>query len=183
MKNLSLLAYSFFLLTLLVSCAHKEKIIQPTPGTNEAAGATPKADGAYYTIVEFEKGTSKLTEKSKKELKEFLTKTEEEGAESKEIKILTFPDVEKAKKKDAVLADKRAMAIMNYLKKKLKAQEDLLPFNMTNRASVLNAFLESDDPKAKKVFEKTGKITSEGEDLAALKEDQTQKALIIRDYE
>ncbi|GEM_PF-779415 len=183
MKKLSAFLFSLFFIAGLSSCAHKEKIIEPTPGTNEAAGATPKADGAYYTIVEFEKGTSRLTEKSKKELKEFLTKTEEEGAESKEIKILTFPDVEKAKKKDAILADKRAMAIMNYMKKKLKAEEDLLPFNMTNRTSVLNAFLDSDDPKTKKVFEKTGKITAEGEDLAALKEDQTRKALIIRDYE
>lgn len=172
-----------FILAFSVSCAHKENKIGPTPGTNDTSKITVKNNGSYYTIVEFEKGRNKLTEKSKSELEQFLATTEKEGAEGKEIKILTWPDVKKAGKKDNKLADKRALSIMNYMKKKLPTEAELLPFNMTNRASLLNEFLESDDPKTKKVFEKTGVITREGEDLAALKENQTGKALIIRDYE
>lgn len=180
MKSLDLILILFLLTT---GCAHKEKAIPPTPGTNEQSPVSAKTNGSYYTIVEFNKGTADLTAKSRKELREFMKKTEAEGAESKEIKILTFPDVEKADVKDAKLADQRALVIMNYMKKRLKADEDLLPFNMTNRKSVLNEFLESDDPQEKKVFEKTGVITEEGEDLAALKENQNGKALLIRDYE
>jgi hypothetical protein len=179
MKTLFLI----IILSFNFSCAHKQKTIDPTPGTNENANVSVKNNGSYYTILEFEKGTNKLTEKSKAELKEFVSETEKEGAEGREIKILTWPDVKNAGKKDSKLADKRAVSIMNFMKKKLKPDADLLPFNMANRSAILKQFLENDDPKTKKVFEKTGVITEEGEDLASLQDTQTGKALIIRDYE
>lgn len=166
-----------------VSCAHEQKRRDSIRDTLKPIPMSEKENGTYYTILEFEKGTTKLTQKNKIELEEFLSKTENEGSESKKIKILTWPDIKKAKDKDIKIANERATAIMNYLKQKRKEQEELLPFIMTNRVPMLNRFLESDDPRQKRIFEKTGVITEEGEDLAALKENQTGKALILRDYE
>lgn len=183
MNHLSIRTHflSIFVLTFILgSCAHRELSMTPPAPTIDVSNISSKANGSYYTILQFEKGDNKLTPRGKEDIKEFISKTENEGALSNTIKILTWSDI---KKEEALLADQRALAISEFFKKNLKTNHELILLNMTDQNRDLNFFLESDDPKTKKVFEKTRDIKEEGEDLASLKEHPEGKALILRDYE
>jgi hypothetical protein len=157
---------------------------------DNTAAAVNKSNGAYYTVLEFDKGSDKLSDKSKQELQEFVRRTDVAGKRVEDIKVMAWPDHEypgnavKLSKDDVNLADDRTEAIEHYLKKDLNASVDVSTFNMAKRPNKISEFVRSDDYKTKKVFEKTGAMpTGSGGDLASLVNSKASKALIMVEFE
>ncbi len=156
----------------------------------EAAKHVGRNNGAYYTIVEFQKGTSALTHQSKDELKEFIRKASQDRSKLSEIKILVWADRDysslklKPKQSDVKIIDDRTKSIENYLKETLKMSTGFLSYNMIKSPDKMKELISPDSSMTKKVFEKTGSPpTLEGGDLASLMDNKIGKALIMVNYE
>jgi hypothetical protein len=189
MKHKNHLLTSFiFVLVLFTACSHPVPKVVSSKST-QMEDVRLKTNGSYYTILEFDKGKSSLTDHNKEELKEFLAKAQEDGKPVNDIKILAWADKDyegegKPEKDDVKVADKRTEVIEKYLKDDLNADAGLAAYNMAKRPDRIDKFLHSEDSRVKKVFEKTGSLpTDEGGDLSSLLEAKASKALIMVDYE
>lgn len=162
----------------------------PSTPTSQAVTKAMEGEEAYYTVVEFEKGKDKLSESSKKALKNFIEKAQKEGREIDDIKIMAWADKEypvqgaKVDKKDVKIAEERSEAIEDYLKDDLDTDGNYASFNMAKRPNKVNEFFKGDDYKTKKTFEESGSApTSASEELATFMNNKASKALIMVDYE
>jgi hypothetical protein len=176
-----------FLIFSFSGCSHQNTQASVIGGLTDA---TLKANGTYYTIVTFEQGSAYLSEKDKVELKQFLSKAMASKRDNKMIHIFSWGDSLQENIKsaqvdlDAKLVEQRIQEIEKFLKGDPKTVAGFGTYNMVKQPHRLDAFLHSDDPKSKKVFEKTGEQPSEeGGDLASMLNDKKSKALVTADYE
>lgn len=176
-----------FVITSCSSVSKNQEEIQKE--IQEEARMVGKNNGAYYTILEFEKGTSALTNQSKNEIKEFVHKASVDRKELSGIKILVWADKDysilKFKHKEAgnKIIEDRTKSIKNYLNENLKMSAVFSTYNMINTPNALREIIEPTS-SYKKVFEKTGSLpTQSGGDLASLIEHKSGKALILMNYE
>jgi hypothetical protein len=158
-----------------------------TTGTTNAT-AVAQNDGAYYAVLEFKKGTQRLSDASKRELKEFIASAQREGKAIDDIKILAWADKEypakdtKLPSRDVKIANARSEAIEKYLKDDLNTDGNYATYNMAKRPNKVSEFFRGDDYKTKKIFERSGAAPA-GTTMTAFMNSKASKALIMVDYE
>lgn len=168
---------------------HRGKI---TAANTEAVSKTSQAvahnNGAYYAVLEFNKGTQRLSDASKRELKEFIISAQKEGKTIDDIKILAWADKEYPAKdmnlsdRDVKMATERTKSIEKYLKDDLNTDGNYATYNMAKRPNKVSEFFRGDDFKTKRIFEKSGAAPA-GSQLTAFMNSKASKALIMVDYE
>lgn len=142
---------------------------------------------AYYTVLEFNKGTPRLSEESKRSLKAFVEAARAEGKEIDDIRILAWADKEypakgaKLSDRDVQIASERSKAIEKYLKEDLSTDGDYATYNMAKRPNKVNEFFRGDDYKTKRIFEKPGSAPA-GTQMSSFVKSKSSKALIMVDY-
>lgn len=133
--------------------------------------AARQAGASFVTEVQFSKGMAELTDASKKNLDELLTKARKAG-EIDEVVVLAWADQaypqkgEKTLSSDQVrVADHRRHAIKDYLKT-VDRGLDVDTHNMAKRPNALQKLFETSDAKVKRAMEAAGlgtKGTAKGE--------------------
>ncbi len=182
--------FPFLVLALsMASCTSSDNI--QTAKANDAVPqkvVAEKSDNdAYYAVLEFDKGTQKLSEKSKRDLKEFVAAAKKDGREFDDIHILAWADKEypakggKLTKQDVKIANERSKAIEKYLKDDLDTDGDYATYNMAKRPNKVNEFFRGDDYKTKRIFEKPGSAPA-GTQMSSFMNNKSSKALIMVDY-
>lgn len=196
--NLSKIAGALVLSLALASCSSTKKTEDGHRGkelstankveaakTNEAV---IKNNGEYYAVLEFDKGTQRLSDASKRDLREFIASAKKEGREIDDIKILAWADKEyPARQKalsdrDVKIANERSKSIEKYLKDDLNTDGNYATYNMAKRPNKVSEFFRGDDYKTKRVFEKSGAAPAGGQ-LTSFMNNKASKALIMVDYE
>lgn len=149
--------------------------------------AVVENNGAYYAVLEFDKGTQRLSEASKKDLRDFVASAQREGRAIDEIKILAWADREypatgvKLTDRDVKMATERSKSIEKYLKDDLNTSGDYETYNMAKRPNKVSEFFKGDDYKTKRIFERSGAAPT-GKDMQAFMNNKASKALIMVDY-
>lgn len=156
--------------------------------TRHEVAAVQKDNNAYYAVVEFDKGTQRLSDASKRDLREFVNTAKTDGREIDDIKILTWSDKEYPGKgaalsdRDIKIAKERSKSIENYLKDDLKTDGDYATYNMAKRPNKVSEFFKADDFKTKRIFERSGAAPA-GTQMTSFMNSKAGKALIMVDYE
>lgn len=159
---------------------------EPTK-TTQAVQEVSENNGAYYAVLEFDKGTQRLSDATKKDLRDFVASAKREGREIDDIKILAWADREypatgvKLTDRDVKIATERSKAIEKYLKDELKTDGDYETYNMAKRPNKVSEFFKGDDYKTKRIFERSGAAPA-GTDMQAFMNNKASKALIMVDY-
>lgn len=173
-----------------VACSSQKMEDTKTAKTKEAnktAQAVAENNSPYYAVLHFDKGTQRLSETSKKDLREFMTSARREGREIDDIKILAWADREypatgvRLTDRDVKIATERSKSIEKYLKDDLKTNGDYETYNMAKRPNKVSEFFHGDDYKTKRIFERSG-ATPAGTDMQAFMNSKASKALIMVDY-
>ncbi len=160
--------------------AKKEEVSKTTQ-------AVAENNGAYYAVLQFDKGTQRLSEASKKDLREFVASARREGREIDDIKILAWADREypstgvRLTDRDVKMANERSKSIEKYLKDDLNTSGDYETYNMAKRPNKVSEFFKGDDYKTKRIFERSGAAPA-GTDMQAFMNSKASKALIMVDY-
>ncbi len=185
--------FAALLLALATTACSSSSNMETAKTTNTSSApapkvATPESTDAYYAVLEFDKGTQRLSEKGKRNLKNFIDAAKKEGKPIDDIKILTWADKEypnekgeKLSDRDVSIAKERNKSIEKYLKEDLKTDGDYATYNMAKRPNKVSEFFRSDDYKTKKVFGQPGAAPM-GADLNAFLKNKAGKALIMVDY-
>jgi len=180
-------------LTAVACSSHKTEKVEKTAAvehpakTTEAVQQATDNSGAYYAVLQFDKGTQRLSEESKKDLREFVASAKREGREIDDIKILAWADREypatgvKLTDRDVKIATERSKSIEKFLKDDLNTDGDYETYNMAKRPNKVSEFFKGDDYKTKRIFERTGAAPS-GTDMQAFMNSKASKALIMLDY-
>lgn len=173
-----------------VSCSSTTSTDNKAPSLAEvpkAAQTSTANNDAYYAVLEFDKGTQRLSEASKKDLREFVASAKREGREIDDIKILAWADREYPGKgvrltdRDVKIATARSKSIEKFLKDDLKTSGDYETYNMAKRPNKVSEFFRGDDYKTKRIFERPGSETK-GNEMQAFINNKASKALIMVDY-
>lgn len=160
---------------------HKEEI-------NRTTQAVAKSSGEYYTVLEFKKGAQRLSEKSKKDLRDFVASAQKDGREIDDIRILAWADREypgtgaMLTDRDVKMAKERSESIEKYLQDDLNTDGNYATYNMAKRPNKVSEFFRGDDYKTKRIFEKSGAAPA-GTELNAFMNSKASKAVIMIDYE
>lgn len=163
-----------------VKMAKKEEVSKTTQ-------AVAENNGAYYAVLQFDKGTQRLSDASKKDLREFVASARREGREIDDIKILAWADREypstgvRLTDRDVKMANERSKSIEKYLKDDLNTSGDYETYNMAKRPNKVSEFFKGDDYKTKRIFERSGAAPA-GTDMQAFMNSKASKALIMVDY-
>ena len=187
LKGIAIVA---LLSTLSFGCSsHKTEEVRTvtTKETVKPVQAVTENNGAYYAVLQFDKGTQRLSEASKKDLREFVASAKKEGREINEIKILSWADREYPAKnvrltdRDVKIATQRSESIEKYLKDDLDTKGDYETYNMAKRPNKVSEFFHGDDYKTKRFFERSG-ANPAGSDMQAFMKNKASKSLIMLDY-
>ena len=180
------------LLTVFITgCSSNDKPMTKTtskPDVTPTTQAVTKSNGEYYAVLEFDKGTQRLNEASKRDLREFVASAQRDGREIDDIRILSWADKEypqsgaKLSDRDVKIANERAKSIEKYLKDDLKADGNYATYNMAKRPNKVSEFFRADDYKTKRVFEKSGSAPA-GTKMEDFVTSKAGKTLIMVDYE
>ena len=183
------------LLTLVVtgcsSSDHKTAPVTKTAHTedvNKTSQAVAKNNGEYYAVLEFQKGTQRLSDASKRDLREFVASARREGREIDDIRILAWADQEYPQSgaalsdREVKIAKERSKAIEKYLKDDLNTDGDYATYNMAKRPNKVSEFFRGDDFKTKRIFERAGAAPA-GTNMTSFMNSKAGKALIMVDYE
>jgi hypothetical protein len=193
MKLKGIIIAALLSLTTVACSSHKteEKMVkaeeQPTTKTSVAVQEVADNNSAYYAVLKFDKGTQRLSEASKKDLREFVASAQREGRKIDEIKILAWADREypstgvKLTDRDVKIATERSKSIEKFLKDDLNTNGDYETYNMAKRPNKVSEFFKGDDYKTKRIFERTGAAPA-GTDMQAFMNSKASKALIMVDY-
>ncbi|MGE3611519.1 MAG: hypothetical protein AB7I27_18150 [Bacteriovoracaceae bacterium] len=174
----------FILMFFLLSCAQpkpKKEVVKAEDSAAKAIGAT------NYVSLEFKKGSARLTNKDKIQIKHFLNQINKQHKEIQDIKILTWADQEyplRSQKSlpssEIILAKERAERIKNYLKQDLKSEVDVDEYNMARRPNLVSKLFNSEEYILKEAFEKN-EVSHRSSDLHA--NSKARKALVIIDFQ
>jgi transposase InsO family protein len=189
--KLKITAIAALLSITAVSCSSpKTNEKKAVTGPSKASQAVrPVADnkGAYYAVLKFDKGTQRLNDASKKDLKDFIASAQREGRTIDDIKILAWPDREypaagvRLTDRDVKIATQRFKSIEKYLKDDLNTIGNYETYNMAKRPNKVSDFVKGDDYKTKRIFERSGAAQT-GSDMQAFVNSKASKALIMIDY-
>lgn len=174
-------------LTAVACSSHKNEVTAPTK-TAQAVQEVAKNNGAYYAVLKFDKGTQRLSEASKKDLRDFVASAQREGRKIDEIKILAWADREypatgvRLTDRDVKIATERSKSIEKFLKNDLNTSGDYETYNMAKRPNKVSEFFNGDDYKTKRIFERSGAAPA-GTDMQAFMNSKASKALIMVDYQ
>lgn len=178
-------------LTAVACSSHKTEdkttSVQEPTKTSQAVQEVAENNGAYYAVLKFDKGTQRLSEASKKDLRDFVASAQREGRKIDEIKILAWADREypatgvRLTDRDVKMATERSKSIEKYLKDDLNTSGDYETYNMAKRPNKVSEFFKGDDYKTKRIFERSGAAPS-GTDMQAFMNNKASKALIMVDY-
>lgn len=184
------IAVALFLSLSAMSCSSNKTVETKTVKVetpNKTTQAVAENKGEYYAILHFDKGTQRLSEASKKDLKDFVVSAQREGRPIDDIKILAWADKEypaagaKLTNHDIKIAAERSKSIEKYLKEDLNTSGSYETYNMAKRPNKVSEFLHGDDYKTKRIFERSGAAPS-GSDMQAFMNSKASKALIMVDY-
>lgn len=126
--------------------------------TREVARAE---DAAVVTEFKFQKGSSRLDETAKADLRRIINEAERKG-ELKELKVVTWADVEypstsekKLSKSQIDLVKKRNEAIKDFVKS-YDSKIDVESYSMAERPNKLEEIFKTSDARIKKSLEEAG---------------------------
>ena len=176
-------------LTLVACSSHKTENVKTvsTVEPSKTSQAVADSHGSYYAVLKFDKGTQRLSNASKKDLREFVTSAQREGREINDIKILAWADREypatgvKLTDRDVKMANERSESIEKYLKDDLNTNGDYETYNMAKRPNKVSEFFKGDDYKTKRIFERSGAAPA-GTDMQSFMNSKASKALIMVNY-
>lgn len=150
--------YRIFILLVIMGCFANLSVADVNPETRDAA---VRAGAAAVTELGFEKGSATLQQSHQKELDQFVSEAKQKG-EIAEIRVAAWGDLEyppretaKLPKAERTLAEKRADAVKDYLKKNLQIG-DVTTLNMAERPNALQRALKTPTARTKRAMEKTG---------------------------
>lgn len=159
MKSANLIKKSVFALAL---CATLPLASMQAKAEDDRAKLMGYSDSAE---IDYKKGSKSLTSGEKQELDELVSKAASKG-EIEEVKVLAWADKEypaegqKVTKKDKNLADDRAKAVENYLKKKHNLSK-VETFNMAERPNAMEKLFKTSDYKVKTAATSNGEAPTQ----------------------
>lgn len=169
----------------LTSCAHKEA---PQKRAVADGIAQEGFEGSHYTAIQFDRGTSVLTEENKKFLNALAKKASRTGREIEEIKVLAWADREypagkneKAKTRDVILANERASVIREFIRKDLNSEEPIDVFNMAKKPGLIEQMTKGEEFKVKQDVAMSG-VSSTRLPSGETSYTKAGKVLVIIDY-
>lgn len=183
---------ALLLTVFVVSCSSTEDGRVAKSASKENVSSTSQAaaknNGEYYAVLEFDKGTQRLSDASKRDLREFAASALRDGREIDDIRILSWADKEypqsgaKLSDRDVKIANERAKSIEKYLKEVLKTDANYATYNMAKRPNKVSEFFRADDFKTKRIFEKSGSSPA-GTNMDNFVSSKAGKSLIMVDYQ
>jgi hypothetical protein len=193
--KLTKIASALILTAVVASCSstkdndgHRGKEISAHHAEAKKAPVITNNNGEYYAVLEFDKGTQRLSDASKRDLREFIASAQKEGKTIDDIKILAWADKEYPAKemrlsdRDVKMANERSKSIEKYLKDDLNTDGNYATYNMAKRPNKVSEFFRGDDYKTKRIFEKSGAAPA-GSQITSFMNSKASKALIMVDYE
>jgi len=154
--------------------------------SSETEQASQLLGAKMVSEISFEEGKSSLTEASKEEIKALVASARQSGNIG-EVKLAVWADREyptkdtKASKGDVKLADERAKALTNYLKKDLKV-ESVSSYNMTERPNALQKFVKTPTEKVKSTMEATGAAPKTESETGIFNQNAQAKKAVLMVY-
>ncbi|MDO9181304.1 MAG: hypothetical protein Q7U04_02795 [Bacteriovorax sp.] len=144
---------------------HRVSTIEEARGSTVTAAVAMKAESSDFVEIQFNKGSSLLTEDSKSALKSLINDKNFEGKIDK-LLVLSWSDEEYPSKNlktipkvQRELAEDRNKSIKQYLTK-LK-NISISTFNMAERPNIISKLFQSTDSKLKNALLNAGLPTSE----------------------
>lgn len=170
----------------LAACSHGPKSTEDTTSISPATAAAARSvDAAYVSEVSFGETTTTLTPAAKAELKTLVDQAKATGRID-EIKVAAWADkeypaaeVKKLTSKDRELAKKRANAVKDYLEKDLNVS-DVEVFNMADRPSALERWMNTSDAKVKNALESSGIGTTANKSMLSSKASQAVVMVVLK---
>ena len=127
-------------------------------GFNALADDIVEIKAEKYQVVEFKKGSSALTDASKKQLANLIAASRKNNAEIDKVHVAAWSDTalpiagtEDLSKKDRELAEARAKNVEDYLEKSYKV-DDVSKYNLAERANWLAKAFNTKDAELKSLF-------------------------------
>ncbi len=185
------ISITLLLTVIAASCSSTDRPVTKAAHKEDASltsQAVANNNGEYYTVLEFDKGTQRLSEASKRDLRDFVASAKRDGREIDDIRILSWADKEypqsgaKLSERDVNMANERAKSIEKYLKDDLRADGNYATYNMAKRPNKVSEFFRADDYKTKRIFEKKGAAPA-GTSMENFVTSKASKSLIMVDYE
>lgn len=153
----------------LLGCASQEaRVTETAPGVEVetvADRAAREAEAAYFVDVEFQKGSSLLTEQSRASIASLLNRARAEG-ELNDVKVLSWADDEypSARRKKLSSAQRRLASLRNQ---SVERHVKSLPYdvrvethNMAQRPSVVSRWFNTSDARFKRSLVAAGLPTT-----------------------
>lgn len=167
----------------LMACSNTRSTRRITmdPATTKASD---QVGAREYAVIEFEPGSSSLTEESREKLRSIATRAEN-AKKVEDIKILAWADREypgegmRASRGDVNVASARAEAIEDFISDDLNGSVDVDTYNMAKRPNALSRMFNTEDNEIKNVFERSGAAPSGSDNTLTGK---ASKALVLLDY-
>ncbi len=148
----------------------------PTPRENVSIESKQVAAGAgtpHVTEVKFKKNSSALSVADQKKIEKAI-KQAEKTIHLDEVTIVTWSDSElpaenqeKLSDEEVKLADDRAKALENFVKKNRKPSIEIV--NMAKRSGKLEKFLKTDDARIQQAYEVVGVAHTDSKEKTELK--------------
>lgn len=173
---------------LILGCSTQPKQAKEEPVLQKTSQAAAESGGGQYIVIDFSRGGKTLDEGDKEKLRK-LTSTAPHSGKIAEYEVLAWADREyptegqKATSQEVDLAQGRAEAIKDFMKKDLSTTESVNNHNMAKRPGALAEMFKTDDYKTKSTFQGTG--AAPGDHATAINkiENKASKAVIFVKYE
>jgi hypothetical protein len=168
---------------ILAGCSQRA-VKTTTTETRKVDRQVAKAnDAALVTEVEFQKGSSELTDESKQKLSNILGQANNRG-KIDEIKIISWADLSypseargKLSRDQRNLASNRSNEVQKYVKDQADGYVDVDTYNMAERPNSFEKWFNTSDNKVKKSLEESGIPTTADGSLAL--PDKTSTAMVL----
>jgi hypothetical protein len=173
---------------LVVGCSSEPKQASTEAQLAKTSQATAEAGGGHYVVVDFAKGGKTLDEADKEKLRNLASQAPHNGKIA-EYEVLAWADREyptegqKATSQEVDLAQGRADAIKDFMKKDLSTTESVNGHNMAKRPGSVAELFKTDDYKTKNTFQGTGAAPSDHATAINKIENKASKAVIFVKYE
>jgi hypothetical protein len=173
---------------LTMACSTQPKQASSQEHLTQTARATAEAGGGQYVVIDFGKGGKMLSAADKEKLRNLTSRAPHNGKIA-EYEVLAWSDREypkegqKATSQEVDLAQGRAEAIKDFMKRDLNTTESVKDHNMAQRPGTFAEMFKSEDYKTKNVFEGTGAAPSDHASAINKLENKASKAVIFVKYE
>lgn len=159
---------------LATGCNSVSKTNEPTQPSTVATTAAAQSNASQVAEISFDKGSALLNENARQSLIKVINQARSTGLKIDDVRVAAWADreyptnkQEKLSKADRELADKRGLAVRDFLKTSLSIS-DVDTYNMAQQPGMFAKAFDTSDAKVKKAFESAGMpSTDSGTTLSA----------------